>query len=88
MVHVSPSLGCRLSELFSRAGYENAERDQTQTAPAPLWLRLLPDILNDGARATRAQLSSYRGEQMPQVMFAQLAMRCLAATRRIRTSNS
>ena len=55
-------------------GYENAERDQTQTAPAPLWLRLLPDILNDGARATRAQLSSYRGEQMPQVMLAHLAM--------------
>ena len=33
-------------------GYENAEPDKTKTAAAPLWLRLLPDISNDGARAT------------------------------------
>ena len=33
-------------------GHENAERDQTQTAPAPLWLRLLSDPSPGGAMAT------------------------------------
>ena len=60
VVHVSPSLGCRLSELFSRAGYENAERDQTQTAPAPLWLRHLPDPSPGGAMATLGAAATAR----------------------------
>ena len=55
-------------------GYENAEHEQTQTAAAPLWLRLLPDPSPGGARATLGAAAAYKCEHVPQVLLALLAV--------------